>query len=81
MFRGSTAMGKEHFKNVPETKLYFYVACLREVKDMNRMVVMGPIMNMDQGIQGELNNMNRMAVMGAIMNMDQGTHGEGRSRT
>ena len=32
MFWGSTAIGKEYFKNVPETKLYFYVACLRDIK-------------------------------------------------
>ena len=29
---GSTAIGKEYFKNVPETKLYFYIACLRDIE-------------------------------------------------
>ena len=32
MIRGSTAIGKEYFKNVPESKLYFYIACLRNIK-------------------------------------------------
>ena len=32
MIRGSTAIGKEYFKNVPESKLYFYIACLRDIK-------------------------------------------------
>ena len=51
---------------------------------MNRMAVMGAIMNMDQGTQGEgeLKDMNRMGIMGAnmkgvIMNMAKGTQGEG----
>ena len=32
MIRGSTAIGKEYFKNVPESELYFYIACLRNIK-------------------------------------------------
>ena len=25
-------IGKQYFKNVPESKLYFYIACLRNIK-------------------------------------------------
>ena len=32
MIRGSTAIGKEYFKNIPESKLYFYIAFLRDIK-------------------------------------------------
>ena len=32
MIRGSTAIGKVYFENVPKSKLYFYIACLRNIK-------------------------------------------------
>ena len=34
MFRGSTAIGKEYFENVPETKPYFYIAYLKREGDI-----------------------------------------------